>query len=82
MLTMTDTRSKVQKIDQQLIKLLSDRKQICEDARRLGEGVLIRELEIEQISNIIEEGVEQEMDETQLDRLASVVIRLCKGGEE
>lgn len=82
MLTMTDTRSQIQKIDQQLVKLLSDRKQICEDARRHGEGALIREIEMEQTSDIVEEGAEQEMDEIQLERLAAVVAKLCKGGEE
>ncbi len=81
MLTITDTRPHIKKIDQQIIRLIADRRQLCEDARQEGGGKLISELETEQFLDFLEEGLEQELDEVQLGRLAKLIFGMCRGEE-
>jgi len=82
MTTITDSRLQLEKLDQQVIKLLAERMQFCAEARARDEGLDSRDVETEIISMWLEEAVDQGLDEVIVDRVANLVVRLCRAEDE
>ncbi len=82
MITMTDTRLQIEKLDQQLISLLADRINLCDEAHELHEGLDDRLVREEMISNWLEEAADQGLPEEVIMKLADIIVnRLCKEEE-
>ena len=82
MITMTDTRLQLEKLDQQILKLLVERVQLCVEARTRDEGLDSREVETDIISTWIEEAVDQGLDEVIVEKIANLTVRLCREEDE
>ncbi|MBU2213553.1 chorismate mutase [Patescibacteria group bacterium] len=82
MITMTDTRLQLEKLDQQILKLLVERVQLCVEARIRDEGLDSREVETEIISMWIEESVDLGLDEVIVEKIANMTVRLCREEDE
>ncbi len=82
MITMTESRLQVEKLDQQIFKLLEERMQLFEEARERDEGLDLRVVEVEIISNWVEEASDRGMDEMTVEKIATFVGRLCRSEEE
>jgi len=82
MITMTDTRLQLEKLDQQILKLLAERVQLCVEARIRDEGLDSREVETEIISVWIEESVDLGLDEVIVEKIANLTVRLCREEDE
>ncbi|MBU2258990.1 chorismate mutase [Patescibacteria group bacterium] len=79
---MTDTRLQLEKLDQQILKLLVERVQLCVEARIRDEGLDSREVETEIISMWIEESVDLGLDEVIVEKIANMTVRLCREEDE
>ncbi|MBU0766961.1 chorismate mutase [Patescibacteria group bacterium] len=82
MITMTDTRLQSEKLDQQVLKLFAERVQLCREARAREEGINSREVETEIISMWIEESIDLGLDEVIVEKIANLVVRLCREEDE
>jgi len=82
MTTMTETRVDLEKLDQQIIALLAERVQLCNEARARSEGLESGEVLAEMLSFWIEEAIDRGLDETLTERVAGLVIRMCRAEDE
>ncbi|MCF7844944.1 MAG: hypothetical protein K9M03_03915 [Kiritimatiellales bacterium] len=82
MITITDTRIQLEKLDQQVLKLLSERVQMCIEARAREEGIDSKDVETDIISMWIEESVDLGLDEAITEKIANLVVRLCREEDE
>ncbi|MBU0458526.1 chorismate mutase [Patescibacteria group bacterium] len=82
MTTITDSRLQLEQIDQQIIGLIADRIQFCSEAREREEGLDSRDVESEFISQWIEEAADHGIDEVYMEKVAGVIVRMCRAEEE
>ena len=82
MVTMTDTRLQLEKLDQQILRLLAERVQICVEARMRDEGLDSREVETDIVSIWIEAAVDMGLDEVMVEKIANLTVRLCREDDE
>lgn len=76
-----DTRPEIEKIDEQLIQLLSDRVQRCIELRDSGNGITGEEEE-EIISYWLEGAADFELDEERMEKICQLVLILCRNSGE
>ena len=76
MMTLVDILEELQKIDQDIINLLEQRSRLCADHR------LDADEEAEILSLWLEEGAEKGLDEVRIEKIAKVVISMCRGSRE
>lgn len=72
----------LEKLDQQILRLLSERVQMCVEARAREEGLDSREVETDIISMWIEEAVDLGLDEAIVEKIAHMTVRLCREEDE
>ena len=82
MTTMTETRLDLEKLDQQIISLLAERVQLCRDARARSEGLESGDVQVEVLSYWVEEAIDRGLDETLVEKVAGMVIRMCRAEDE
>ena len=82
MTTMTETRLDLEKLDQQIISLLAERVQMCRDARARSEGLESGDVQVEVLSYWVEEAIDRGLDETLVEKVAGMVIRMCRAEDE
>lgn len=76
MMTLNDIQEHLEQIDQQIIKLLTERMRICD-----GQNLTSDE-ELETLSLWLEEAAEHGLDEGKMDKIAKLIITMCRGGKE
>lgn len=75
--TIVDIQTDVEKIDQQIIELLAQRAQLCADA-----GGMDADAESDTLSLWLDAAAEHDLDEGKMDRIAKLVVMLCRKTEE
>lgn len=77
MMALVDIAEQLEKIDQQIIHLLDERKQLC-----MQSGGLEPDQEEELIGLWMEEGAERGMDEGRMEKLGKLIVMLCRRSKE
>lgn len=74
MMTLVDIQEQLEKLDQQIIKLLEERVRMC-DGQNLSSD---EELDI--LSMWLEEAAEKGLDEGKMEKISKLVITMSRGG--
>ncbi|MCB9807678.1 hypothetical protein H6770_00285 [Candidatus Peribacteria bacterium] len=74
MMTLVDIQEQLEKLDQQIIKLLEERVRICD-----GQNLSSDE-ELELLSLWLEEAAEKGLDEGRMEKIGKLIIALSRGG--
>ncbi|MCA9370677.1 MAG: hypothetical protein KC680_01805 [Candidatus Peregrinibacteria bacterium] len=74
MMTLVDIQEQLEKLDQQIIKLLEERVRICD-----GQNLSSDE-ELELLSLWLEEAAEKRLDEGRMEKIGKLIIALSRGG--
>jgi chorismate mutase len=80
MMTLADIQERLELLDMQIINLLQERSRICTDAG--NQGGLDGDQESEILSLWMEEAAERGLDESKMEKMAKLVIGLCRVAEE
>lgn len=81
MVALHETRPEITKIDEQIVRLLSDRMQRCIELRDSGNGITEEE-EAEIVSYWLEEAADLEMDEERMEKICKLILILCRNRGE
>lgn len=73
-MTLVDIQEQLEKLDQQIIKLLEERVRICD-----GQNLSSDE-ELELLSLWLEEAAEKGLDEGRMEKIGKLIIALSRGG--